>query len=291
LLVGEPTVIKTSITIAASKLIDSISIKLPGNNDSLGNNWELWNTSDLKTKSFQTQNNDYFINYQQEFTIANFDTGKFEFPAAIANINGEKYYSNTLLFNIQLQQIDQNASIKNIKPIKETSVFWWEYILYFFKKYGGLLILGLLIISLIYFALKKLKKPTNSEELLPTIAIEIQLLAKLDEIEESKLWQNGFVKKYYSEVSEVLWKFLEHRYQVKTFEKTSQEILKSLKWTSIPENFLIEINRFFELSDGVKFAKFQPIERDNLNAILITRALIEKERKDNNELIINQKDE
>jgi photosystem I subunit 9 len=62
-------------------------------------------------------------------------------------------------------------------------------------------------------------------------------------------------------------------------------------WFGFLAGLLIEINRFFELSDGVKFAKFQPIERDNLNAILITRSLIEEERKDNNELIINQKDE
>lgn len=291
LLVGEPTVIKATINIPASKVIDSISFRLPRFNDSLGNNWELWNISDLKNTSFQTPNNDYFIKYQQEFTVANFDTGKFEFPPAIAFINGEEYYSNPLLFNIQLQEIDPNASIKNLKPIKEISVSWWEYVLYFFKNYGIFIIIGLLFVGLIYFLLKKLKKTTKNEDLLPSVPIEILLLEQLEEIEQKKLWQNGYFKKHYSQISEILWKFLEHRYQIKTFEKTSQEILKSLKWTTIPEKFLIEISRFFELSDGVKFAKLKPIERDNLNAISITRSLIEEERIDIEKLNSNQIDE
>jgi hypothetical protein len=74
--------------------------------------------------------------------------------------------------------------------------------------------------------------------------------------------------------------FLEHCYNIKTFEKTSDEILKSLKWSSIPEKYFFEIKRFFQLSDGVKFAKFHPLEKDNLNAITITKLLIEEERKD-----------
>ena len=74
--------------------------------------------------------------------------------------------------------------------------------------------------------------------------------------------------------------FLEYRYQIKTFEKTSGEILDSLKWSNIPINYLTSIERFFTISDGVKFAKYKPLEKDNMTAILTIRNLIDEERLD-----------
>ena len=37
-------------------------------------------------------------------------------------------------------------------------------------------------------------------------------------------------------------------------------------------------NRTFLLSDGVKFAKYKPLEKDNITAIQTIRNLIEEER-------------
>jgi len=278
--VGESTQIDVTLNIPASKVVDTIYFELSGKNDSLGNNWELWGKTNLKTKSIQNSNNDYFIQHHQQFTIANFDTGKFEFPPIIAKFNSDTLLSNPILFTIQFKSIDQNASIKNIKPIKDVTIYWWEYVLYFLKKYGLLFFVIILLIIIGYLLLKKLKKTSSNLPTAPTIALEIQLLEKLKKIEEKELWQNGYFKKYYSEISEILWAFLEHCYNIKTFEKTSDEILKSLKWSSIPEKYFFEIKRFFQLSDGVKFAKFHPLEKDNLNAITITKSLIEEERKD-----------
>ena len=87
--------------------------------------------------------------------------------------------------------------------------------------------------------------------------------------------------------------FLEYRYRIKTFEKTSGEILESLKWSNIPINYLTSIERFFRISDGVKFAKYKPLEKDNITAIQTIRSLIEEERLDliKQESEIDKKDE
>ena len=282
LYIGEPTNIKVSLKLPADKIVDSIYFKLANTNDTLGNNWELWNQSTQTKKSYKDQNDNYFINYEQEFTIANFDTGRFEFPPIVAQADTTSYYSNSLLFLIQLEDIEKNSFIKNIKPIKEVSILWWEYILYFIKIYWTWILGAILILTAFYFIWikrKSIKEPQKIEEI---IDLEKNLLEKLDEIEKKKLWQNGYFKKYYSEICEVLWAFLEHCYKIKTFEKTSNEIIESLKWTSIPNDYLQELKVLFELSDGVKFAKLRPMEKDNSNAIKVTRSLIEKERTDLN---------
>ena len=285
IIVGEPTTIKAKLKVPANQLIDSLIFKLAGNGDTLRNNWEIWGKSPIKKTSNQSEN-DYFIEYQQDFTVANFDTGKYEFPPIIALADTSTYYSNSLLFHVQLQQIDNNASIRNIKPIKETTIYWWEYLLNFIKKYGWIILVSIGVSVLILYCIKKRKKSITKENETPKIALEIQLLEKLDLVEKSKYWQNGYFKKYYSELSEIIWAFLEHRYDIKTFEKTSDEIIESLKWTTINKKYLTEFTRLFQISDGVKFAKLKPLEKDNIHAIIITRDLIHEERTDlNNEKV------
>ena len=39
---------------------------------------------------------------------------------------------------------------------------------------------------------------------------------------------------------------LEYSYEIKTFEKTSAEILESLKWSTIPKNTYPILERFFK---------------------------------------------
>ena len=278
--VGEPTELQLKLKVSANRLIDSVYFELSEIGDTMGNNWELWDKGNLEKSSEQGEDGNYLITYTQKYTIANFDTGQFVFPPCIAVYDSNKIFSNSIVFTIKLEEIDEKNFIKNIKPIKEVSIYWYEYVFFFLKNYGWIIIITLLLISLILYFLKKFNKKSIDKKNEPQIAIEIKLLEKLVDIENKKYWENGLFKKYYSKLSNVLWKFLEYRYQIKTFEKTSGEILDSLKWSNIPINYLTSIERFFSISDGVKFAKYKPLEKDNMTAILTIRNLIEEERID-----------
>ena len=131
----------------------------------------------------------------------------------------------------------------------------------------------------IYLYQKFYKKKINSISI-PSIPLEVTLLESLKNIEEKKYWENGRFKKYYSELSNVLWQFLEYRYSIQTFEKTSGEILESLKWSEIPDKYPSEMSRFFEISDGVKFAKFNPLQKDNVHSFELIKELIINQRLD-----------
>ena len=293
LIVGEPTELQLKLKVSANSLIDSVNFELSEIGDTMGNNWELWDKGDLEKSSQQEEDGNYSINYSQKYTIANFDTGQFVFPPCIAVFDSNKIFSNSLVFTIKLEEIDEKNFIKNIKPIKEISISWYEYLFFFVKKYGLLIVISLLLIVLILYLIKKFNKKTIEKKKEPQIPTEIILLERLVVIENKKYWENSFFKKYYSELSNVLWKFLEYRYQIKTFEKTSGEILESLKWSNIPINYLTTIERFFTISDGVKFAKYKPLEKDNITAIQTIRNLIEEERLDliKQEPEIDKKDE
>ena len=266
IVLGEPATVTLEFKFPASQLIDSVEFQLASSGDSLGNNWELWGKSILEKKSYQKDNGEFFVSYTQDFTIANFDSGNYTFPPSIAFFNSNKLFSNSLEFTIELDKIDEKAFIKNIKPIKEVSIAWYEYLIHFIKKYGWWIFIILIFISAgIYLYQKIYKKKINSISI-PSIPLEVTLLESLKNIKEKKYWENGRFKKYYSELSNVLWQFLEYRYSIQTFEKTSKEILESLKWSDIPNEYPSELSRFFEMSDGVKVANFNPLQKDNIHS-------------------------
>lgn len=280
IVLGEPATVTLEFKFPASQLIDSVEFQLASSGDSLGNNWELWGKSILEKKSYQKDNGEFFVSYTQDFTIANFDSGNYTFPPSIAFFNSNKLFSNSLEFTIELDKIDEKAFIKNIKPIKEVSIAWYEYLIHFIKKYGWWIFIILIFISAgIYLYQKIYKKKINSISI-PSIPLEVTLLESLKNIKEKKYWENGRFKKYYSELSNVLWQFLEYRYSIQTFEKTSKEILESLKWSDIPNEYPSELSRFFEISDGVKFAKFNPLQKDNIHSFELIKELITNQRLD-----------
>ncbi len=277
--VGEPIPLFLNLEVPSDQRIDSVYFQLSGNHDSLGNNWELWNSSKITKTTNLTDENDYVTNYSQELVIANFDTGKFEFPPCLAFLDSTTLYSNAIPFTIQLVQTEENK-IKNIKPIFEVNISFFEYFLYYLKKFGWWIVLCVAFTIATYYVIKKWKGKSEKISMEPQIPLEVQLLERLHTLKTKKMWENGHFKAYYSELSEVIWSFVAYRYQIPTFEKTSNEILESLKWVSIDNTHLKELSTFFTLSDGVKFAKINPLEKDNIHAIEMAIKFIENERLD-----------
>ena len=282
-IVGEPIPLFLNLEIPSDQRIDSVYFQLSGKSDSLGNNWELWNTSEITKTTTLTDENEYVTNYSQELVIANFDTGKFEFPPCLAFLDSTTLFSNAIPFTIQLVETEENK-IKNIKPIFDVNISFFEYFIYYLKKFGWWIVLCVVLLIATYYVNKKWKRKSEEIDTEPQIPIEVKLLERLNSLKTKKLWENGHFKAYYSEISEVIWSFVAYRYQIPTFEKTSNEILESLKWVSIDNTYLKELSTFFTLSDGVKFAKINPLEKDNIHAIEMAIKFIENERLDIKEI-------
>ena len=283
ILLGEEVAIIYELTYSGS--IDPQTVQFPDLSDSLGNNWELRKVNPIENFSFNDENGDLFLKISQEIIIANFDSGKFELPPKVAVIGNDSIYSNSLLIVINPVRISNVNEIKDIKDIKEDPFTFWENILMKLKAIlnwvieNWLILISTLIVvfSVIYYFLKIRKKKDISEKADQT-PVTVKLLLVLDEIEALKLWQNGKYKAYFSKIDEVLWEFIAYKYNTLTFEKTSNEILNELRLSSIPKEDLAQLEKLFNISNMVKFAKRTPSQEENVFAIGFSRTLIEKEK-------------
>lgn len=112
-----------------------------------------------------------------------------------------------------------------------------------------------------YYRKKKLSKIESKPEYrLPPHEIALNELRIL---EEKRLWQQGLVKEYHSEITEIIRKYFEERFNFRALEMTSSEILACLSYLEDGKCIVDLSNDFFNNADMVKFAKFEPIPSVN----------------------------
>jgi len=143
-----------------------------------------------------------------------------------------------------------------IKDIIEEPLNIWKDIL---LPYGGGLLGMVVLVSLIYFLVKKMgqKEPPPPE---PEVIIPAHqtALEKLDDLENAELWQKGNVKEYQSQLTYIIREYLENRYDINALENTTVEIKKDLKKLSLGDELQNDLQNILQVADLVKFAKAKP---------------------------------
>ena len=117
-----------------------------------------------------------------------------------------------------------------------------------------------------YFIAKYYKK--RKEELLknrPAVVIPPYqtALIKLNELEQKHLWQNGLIKEYHTDITEIIRKYFEGQFRLPALELTTSEIINLLGKNEIFSRIKDLTFRFLSNADMVKFAKFVPMDHVN----------------------------
>ena len=92
------------------------------------------------------------------------------------------------------------------------------------------------------------------EPLRPAHEIALEALAAL---EAERLWQRGKVKEYHSEITDIVRRYIERRFQMLAMESTTDEILSAGAIKALPPETSGTLSTVLVRADLVKFAKFQ----------------------------------
>ena len=280
LLIGEP--VQVSLLFQYSADIDQSKIGLPIISDStdLGETVEIWDIKPPQQRSSSDNLNDVEMYFEQDFTITSFDSGMVEIGPISALIGDDSIQSNVVSILFLPVAIDTTLDFKDIKALVEDPLTTWERI----KMWLGsnwpwiTAIIAAILATIVIIRIRK-NKPKKTVDI-PEIPLPVTLLEQLELIEKEELWQKNKNKLYYSKLTDIIWQYIEYRYGVATFEKTSNEILSKLKLKAISEDHRILISKLFRLADMVKFAKTLPSSQENEEAIIIVRNTIQETRND-----------
>jgi hypothetical protein len=194
----------------------------------------------------------------KRYGLTQFDSGRYVIPKMVIMINKKPFLSDSISVNVQDVVVDtlkqKMYDIKSIQTGEKPESVWWKYIL------GFLLLIG--IGALIYFLIKKYQKKKIEDEIFKT-PIE-KATSLLNTLEKKELWQNGDVKSYYSELTDIVRNYIEEALEIPAMESTTFELIQGLKVTSnkrrlkLSAETIRSLESVLKQADLVKFAKSQP---------------------------------
>jgi hypothetical protein len=252
-------------------------VVFPVLSDTLTANVQVLGSS--KADTILNQQNANKIAVTKSYVITSFDAGAYQLPSfAFIAAARDTSYTDPLSFNVESVKVDTTKAIYDIKQPLEVSYTWvdwlkdnWYWVLVPF-------LVGLAIGVLIWYQLKRRKQLPLVVTVKPDLPMDVIALNKLSELKAKNLWQHGEIKAYYSELTDVIREYLEKRYQIKTQEKTTDEIFEGLRAADITAENKGKLYSLLSNADLVKFAKGNPDAAENERSMAEAVELVMKTR-------------
>lgn len=258
---GDQTRLHLTVQLPAKMLID-----FPVLSDTISSKVQVVEMG--KTDTIADQNNPGLRTIRRQYTITSFDAGLHMIPAFVFHSKSGDLSTQSLPLEVKAVQVDTTKAIYDIKEplaVSYSFIDWlrdnWKWVLF-------PLLAALLLGILLYYWIKKRKnRPARILEAEPLVPVHVLALDKLQALKSKKLWEQGQVKLYYSELSDIVREYLENRYAINALEQTSEEIFTGLRKLNIPGQNMDRLRPLLVLADLVKFAKENPMPAENEQSI------------------------
>ncbi|HPS84871.1 MAG TPA: hypothetical protein PLA88_11165 [Bacteroidales bacterium] len=211
----------------------------------------------VKKKDVITEKKGKHYIYKQQLSVSAYDSGYFAIPALSAlflqNNDTVEIFSDSLMLYCTTVPVDTTKAVKDIKDIYEvegkTSWNWLWYVL------AGILIAAAGVY--LYFRLRK-KKPVIPVEEIVWINPSEAALTALRKMQESRSWFNVSPKDFYTELVEILRKYLIYSRGIHAEEMLSSELIDAVTKAELPAESVHTLRGILNVADMAKFARFRP---------------------------------
>jgi hypothetical protein len=183
-------------------------------------------------------------------------------------------YVNPVDIVVHTIEVNQQVEIQDVKEPKRIPLDW------LLISVIALIIIALLVAS--YFGYRYYQKK-KSGKIIETPVIVIppydKAIEKLNKLDEKKLWQDGLVKEYHSEVTGIVRDYFEDRFNFNSLEMTTKETIENLKVKDVNENVIVTTEEFLANADMVKFAKFEPMPTVNEEMMIEAYSIVNETKE------------
>ncbi len=213
------------------------------------------------------------------FVVSKYDSGLAKFPSINipVTIPGEAaprtVSTNPVVLTVRTVPVDTSKDIRDLKPPISIPMSLAEILSY---AGAGIVAAALLYAAWRIWKRRKARKDGEPDYVPPPRPAHEIAFEQLALLKEKKLWQQGLIKQYYSEATEIFRRYLENRYSMQAMEETTDEILAGLRKLRFPDEMSVTAERILRRADLVKFAKFEPGIADHEEMITVIHDFVDR---------------
>ena len=185
--------------------------------------------------------------------------------------------TDSLILIVAGVEVDTSSDeIRDIASIEQVPYSFWE-IFRWILLVMGIGVIGAVVVWIVY----RLNHGKNIIPFLPNgqepdqRTPEQRALDGLEDLRRKRLWQNGKLKEYHTELTDVLRHFIDEVFGIPATEMTTSETLDAIRGTA----FDIDVDPLREvlmLADMVKFAKSEPQPHEHDRAMSLAEEFVRK---------------
>ena len=269
LMIGDQTALHLSVTQEANE-----HVEMPVFGETLQDGIEIVDRSAVDTTTLP----DGRLQLSQELTLTSFKDSLFPVAPIAVVSGGDTFWTEPMALNvIQPFEVDSSLAITDIKDIEKAPIYWWGILRWILLV---LAVIGLFVgayYGVLWYRKHFLKEEEVIEPELLRPADEVAL-EKLDEIKAQKIWKDGKVKEYQTELTDVVREYIGRRFDVQSTEKTSDETLRAMK-PLIDKELFAKLSKMLQLADLVKFAKWHTTPDENEQALSTAYEFVNETRE------------
>ena len=219
------------------------------------------------------------VTYEVTYEIRAFLVGEHGLPPiniSVENKEGKETQLETPIYSFKVNKTKPNnvVDLRPIKPPLPPDANWLPKVLVI------LLLILTIIISISFYKFKQgqaILKPIETRQKQPAHEIAHQ---HLNNVERKKLIQQGKIKMYHTEVSDIIRCYITNRFGITASELTTKDLLHKLSnQEEINSEQFQTIGNFFNNCDLVKFAKNQSNETESRTRMTEIREFIENTKQ------------
>jgi len=254
--------------------------------DTLITGLEILNRGKLDTVSINSER----IELKTDYLITSFDSGLYYIPPVKILAGTDTIESNYLGIKVMTYDIDTTKiKERDIKGVQQPPFVLSDYLL----EACLFLLLYAFILLIIWLYLRKKFPILKGESVAPESLLPAHVVAimELDRLKSEKIWKFGKNKKYYTELTNILRKYIERRFQFNALEMTTEEILTLFKRDKTTQSVYQNLSQILQLADLVKFAKFEPLESENELSMINSYLFVNQTKQEEVKSMEEQKEE
>jgi hypothetical protein len=215
---------------------------------------------------------------EESYALTSFDTGVYMIPPMPIRVTREGYstilQTDPVMLVVSTYDVDLQKGYADILPLKGAPWVFAELL-----SQLSLVLLGLLGLAvcaggvwLVCRMRSKVPLFSGGRPVVPPYVLAIQAL---DEVKESKPWQRGKTKEYYTRLTEILRAYLEGELKVPALEQTTREILQALEThEEVMAADREDLEQLLETADLVKFAKATPLPDEDVRHLNVAYGFV-----------------